>query len=543
MSLQTVQSGGGGGRYDSETETLQLTCVPLSESVVELVAAHLSASQHDQRVRHAQLASCGLTQRCFGALCERLLAPAAAALQSVELDDNDLIGDDVRLLVAMLLASPTLALSRLSLEHTGLSRVSVGAVQQLLTAPQCALRELNCSNNELDDAGLAELAPALAANTSLVGLWLCDNELTDVAARRIASALESNTTLLSIYMHDNMIGDRGAAALAAALEHERARLQLLDLGVNELSAHGVAALAAMLERNTSLRALMLEANEFGAQGTCMLARALSQNRTLEALSLGNNAVGDEGAAALGAMLQQNCTLRGLDLRGCGVEGDGLVALADALRVNRGLAALNLDDNELPDDAVAHFFAAIGSSDDVRLTKLGMCECGLSDEVALQIAQCIARNRSLAILRLDDNLLTSDAVCVIAEALKTNTTLVELSLSGNDVSADAGLAIIDMLRLNITLLSLTIDHAVFSAHDAVMIEALLKRNDAIAPHKVAPILLDVALALAPLKLPTYVLLEIVDWFPFFVALSRSWKISRLERVRDSVKRVRGNRYFE
>jgi Ran GTPase-activating protein (RanGAP) involved in mRNA processing and transport len=147
----------------------------MSDSDVEHIADQLSAKLQNVPLRHVQLGSCMLTQRGFASVCERLLAPAVASLQSVELDDNELIGDDLRLFVNVLLASPTLSLSRLSLERTGLSRVSVAAVRQLLTATHCSLTELNCSNNELDDGSLSELTPALALNTSLVGLWLRDN--------------------------------------------------------------------------------------------------------------------------------------------------------------------------------------------------------------------------------------------------------------------------------------------------------------------------------------------------------------------------------
>lgn len=57
-----------------------------------------------------------------------------------------------------------------------------------------------------------------------------------------------------------------------------------------------------------------------------------------------------------------------------------------------------------------------------------------------------------------------------------------------------------------------------------------------------IILDICVALAPLRLPNYVLLEIIDWLPFYcVAVPHLKKIALIESVMRSVYRIRGREY--
>lgn len=53
-----------------------------------------------------------------------------------------------------------------------------------------------------------------------------------------------------------------------------------------------------------------------------------------------------------------------------------------------------------------------------------------------------------------------------------------------------------------------------------------------------ILLDVCIALAPLQIPAYVLLHIVDWLPFMDLFDHRSKIELLQSIHQSLHDVKG-----
>jgi hypothetical protein len=62
-----------------------------------------------------------------------------------------------------------------------------------------------------------------------------------------------------------------------------------------------------------------------------------------------------------------------------------------------------------------------------------------------------------------------------------------------------------------------------------LKAVLERNGAIYWPQVAPRLLDIAVALAPLTLPAYVVLEIIDWLPLIRLVNHKKKIDLIISV--------------
>jgi hypothetical protein len=64
------------------------------------------------------------------------------------------------------------------------------------------------------------------------------------------------------------------------------------------------------------------------------------------------------------------------------------------------------------------------------------------------------------------------------------------------------------------------------------------NASLHPRSIVAQLIDISLALAPLALPPYVLLEIVDWLPLYAALvPRKLKIDALIGCRRSIEQLR------
>jgi len=171
-----------------------------------------------------------------------------------------------------------------------------------------------------------------------------------------------------------------------------------------------------------------------------------------------------------------CTVTWLDRThtGSNIETAGGVSLAAALMSNTSLVHIDLSSNKI------------------------------GPEGGRAIARVLKANTRVTYIDLSYNLIDIEACAAIADALHYNTHLKNLYLSGNPTGVEGGKAIAQVLSMNYSLLDVLIDE-----YD---LGVLLNRNQALIWRNVHCRVLDVCLALAPLSLPTYVVLEIVDWLP-------------------------------
>jgi hypothetical protein len=87
------------------------------------------------------------------------------------------------------------------------------ALGALVAADAPALRDLNLSNSDLRDAGLAPIVEALALNRHLRTLDVCWNAMSEAFAReRLLPAVRANTTLRVLKCCDDDSGADGAEA-------------------------------------------------------------------------------------------------------------------------------------------------------------------------------------------------------------------------------------------------------------------------------------------------------------------------------------------
>jgi len=133
--------------------------------------------------------------------------------------------------------------------------------------------DLDASCNSMGDDGVADVAEALANNTSVTALNLGANGIQAEGAQRLAEALLTNQTLTDLNLRGNNIGSRGAEFLAEALEHNTT-LTALNLGGNGIMAAGAKRLAEALKVNESLRSLVLKTNALGHESVSLLSEAV-----------------------------------------------------------------------------------------------------------------------------------------------------------------------------------------------------------------------------------------------------------------------------
>ena len=74
-----------------------------------------------------------------------------------------------------------------------------------------------------------------------------------------------------------------------------------------------------------------------------------------------------------------------------------------------------------------------------------------------------------------------------------------------------------------------------------INKYIKRNKSLQWKIVHKTIVNTCIAMYPLQLPSYVLLEIIDWFPYWeVGVNRYKKITLIENIKISILKILENR---
>ncbi|XP_029913846.1 NACHT, LRR and PYD domains-containing protein 12-like [Myripristis murdjan] len=212
---------------------------------------------------------------------------------------------------------PVVEASSMSLlSGCNISEKGCAALASVLSSQSSSLRELDLSNNQLQDSGVKLLSHGLGSPIcQLKTLRLSWCKLSERSCEALASVL-SSSSLRELDLSNNDLQDSGVKMLSAGLESPHCRLEALRLSVCNLSERSCAALASVLSsQSSSLRELDLSNNDLQDSGVKLLSDGLeSPHCRLEALRLSGCLVTEEGCAALASALSSNPShLRELDL--------------------------------------------------------------------------------------------------------------------------------------------------------------------------------------------------------------------------------------
>ncbi|XP_065106676.2 uncharacterized protein [Paramisgurnus dabryanus] len=407
--IQDIFKSEGRVRYLSSAHCSALAdMILMSEDVLEELNLknYKTTSMEAQRrlipavrnCRRALLAGFNLTEQA----CETV----ASALQSenspvreLDMSNNDLQDSGVKMLSAGL-KNPQCKLEILRLKSCKLTMRSCESVASaLLTAHSC-MKELDMSYNDLQDSGVKMLSAGLKSpHCKLEILRLAGCKISDQSCETLVGVLASLNNMTELDLSNNDLQDSGVKLLSAGLKSSHCTLEIVRLASCNLTDESCETVASILQ---------------------------AKNCHLIELDLSNNDLQDSGVKLLSAGLKSpHCRLEILRMAICNLTGRSCEHLASLLQsADSLLKELNLNKNDLQDSGVQLLSEGLQSSN-CKLEKLRLYGCFLTESSCSFLASALMLNPShLRELDLSCNGPREFGGTLLAERLKDPTCKLE-----------------------------------------------------------------------------------------------------------------------
>uniref|UniRef100_A0A8C1Y4D0 NACHT domain-containing protein n=1 Tax=Cyprinus carpio TaxID=7962 RepID=A0A8C1Y4D0_CYPCA len=481
--------------------------------------------------KRALLNECDLTDRSCSALAPVLVSDSN--LKELNMNRNNLQDSGVKKL-CIGLKSTNCKLEILRLSKCDLTGKICSALASVLRSDSSSLKELDLSNNNLQDSGVKLLSGGLKENCKLEKLRLSECNVTEEGYKALASALRLNPShLIELDLTGNDPGQSGVKELSDLLHDPNCQLQTLrllgpaadeacqyvtgivgknllllrelNLSERELGDTRVNQITALLQdKHCKLNTLMLRDCGLTEESCSALATVLRSNPSLKELDMSNNNLQDSGVKKLQNGLGNiKCTLEKLGLSGCSITEDGYKALASALRSNPShLTELDLRGNDpgpsgvkqlydllqdpncklktlrflgpAADEACLYVTGIVGKNP-LLLRELNLSEHELGDTQVNQIAALLQdKHCTLKTLQLRKCGLTEESCLVLATVLRSNSSLKELDMSNNNLQ-DLGVKKLGLENTNCTLQKLRLSNCSITEEGYIALASALRSN--------------------------------------------------------------------
>ncbi|KAK5622754.1 hypothetical protein CRENBAI_025113 [Crenichthys baileyi] len=179
---------------------------------------------------------------------------------------------------------------RACLSACGLSEKGIEVLSSVLRSQNSILKELDLSYTNLGDAGVKQLAVGLESpNCSLETLRLSGCKLSWRGCDTLGTIISSRSCLRELDVSNNDLQDAGVQNLSGGLENPQCKLETLRLSGCQITEEGCSFLATALSTNPShLKELDLSYNHPGESGVNLLSSGVKHKLCrLESLRVEN----------------------------------------------------------------------------------------------------------------------------------------------------------------------------------------------------------------------------------------------------------------
>ena len=322
----------------------------------------------------------------------------------------------------------SLDLSNNNFSHEGFKLI----LDKLITCK--SLRSLNLSSDletvkkvTLDVQGAHLLGHLIDRCDRLVRLVLGNNDFGPQGAGVLAEVLRNNESLKELYLRQS---DVDYDTLKTLLGGNRS-LRKLSLSSNSIQDDTSLFFTKFLTQNLCLEALDIS-NNFLTKNFCVsLASDLDPPENLRMFNIANNHIETAGLRALHPILISQ-TLTNLNLSFNMIDENGLDFLLKTLKIsNSRVRWLNLSGNEFTLKCLQSFNLWLDSlSEKEPIRYLGLGDCGVDDNLILELLRKLNEQPVILKLNLCQNLVTESFANEILYLLKQNRALQYLNLNKN-----------------------------------------------------------------------------------------------------------------
>ncbi|XP_066512529.1 NACHT, LRR and PYD domains-containing protein 12-like [Hoplias malabaricus] len=297
---------------NSPLKELEFSETELQDSGVKLISEALKSSHC--KLETLRLTDCKFTLISYESLCSALNSPNSP-LKEPGLSQTDLQDSGVKLVSEGWRSSHcTLEIIRLNVYKLTMNSCEVHF--SALKSPNSSLKLLDLSHTELQESEVKLISDRLKSSNSkveILRLTVC--KLGEKSCEDLGSVLLVNSSLKELDLSNNDLQDSGVEKLSAALKSSLCKLETLRLTVCKLGEKSCEDLGSVLLVNSSLKELDLSNNDLQDSGVEKLSAALKSSLCkLETLRLSGCLITKEGCAFLVSALSSNPShLKELDL--------------------------------------------------------------------------------------------------------------------------------------------------------------------------------------------------------------------------------------
>ncbi|XP_016363749.1 ribonuclease inhibitor-like, partial [Sinocyclocheilus rhinocerous] len=401
---------------------LLLKELDLSEDKLEdLDWEKLSALLMDShsKVEKLMLNNCELTEKSCSVLATVL--SSKTFLKELNLNNSRLLDSGVKEICEGL-KNPVCELKILKLSKCSLTEESCSDLASVLSSDSSSLKDLDLSNNNLQDSGVKLLSHGLTDNCKLEKLRLSDCSITEEGYKALASALRSNTShLIELDLRGNDPGPSGVKQLNDLLLDPKCKLETLrflspdadeafqyvnrvvgenpllvrELNLSERELDPKQLVPLLVDKHCKLNILILNNSSITEEDCCALVAALNSNPSnLKELVLSGTKLRDSEMKNLSTLFENvQCRLEKLKLNFISITKEYCTALASAFNSNpSNLNELDLSGNQLGDSGVMEISTLLGNSQ-CTLQILRLSDCSISEEGYKALASALRSNPS------------------------------------------------------------------------------------------------------------------------------------------------------